>query len=337
MIYIIEMIVGDDFDNITSITRVFKIGYTENFNRRVKDYHICNPFFKVFKVFTGAEFDHACEKRLHYYLADKRFEGRAEIFYKDDEVVNLLNSIQTRDDIMNLYSGRKQRNLRKYYNKYRGVLAKNKDLLTTVYDKDNETLVNEMLCDLETDIFSYIKKRFSIDLVDLTEGERKVQEKFFKEYEAMKDRRKRLKYVCEYYFNGGDLQPLLDLLPDKRFKEYLVILGPEKCRAKGYNLGRINDFLNVNSFDDEVLVRELYSTFEVGKTYSNSLAKSLMSDAYKRIDYRASAKASDLSKYFDLRRTSVQESNGSRSNGLKILSKKFNFEEEKEEGDKDEA
>lgn len=69
-------------------------------------------------------------------------------------------------------------------------------------------------------------------------------------------------------------------------------------------------------------------------TYSNSLAKSMMSDAYKRIDYRASAKASDLSKYFDLRRTSVQESDGSRSNGFKILGKKFNFEEEKE-GDKE--
>lgn len=69
-------------------------------------------------------------------------------------------------------------------------------------------------------------------------------------------------------------------------------------------------------------------------TYSNSLAKSMMSDAYKRIDYRASAKASDLSKYFELRRTSVQESDGSRSNGFKILGKKFNFEE-KEEGDKE--
>ena len=157
---------------------------------------------------------------------------------------------------------------------------------------------------------------------------------FFKEYEAMKDRRQRLKYVCEYYFNGGELEPLLDLLPDKRFKEYLTTLGPENCRAKGYNLGRINDFLNVNSFDDKVLVGELYSTFEVGMTYSNSLAKSMMSDAYKRIDYRASAKASDLSKYFELRRTSVQESDGSRSNGFKILGKKFNFEEDKE-GDKE--
>lgn len=66
-----------------------------------------------------------------------------------------------------------------------------------------------MLCDLEIDIFSYTKTRFGIDLVDLTEEEKKNYTEFFKKYEAMKDRRQRLKYVCEYYFNGGDLEPSL--------------------------------------------------------------------------------------------------------------------------------
>lgn len=334
MIYFIEMLTGDDFDALTGLRKIIKIGYTKNFNRRLDSYFTHNPFFKVLKVLKGPEFDQRCESRIHQHLINKRYNGRSEIFIKDDYVMSLIDKINTKDDIINLYSGKKQRNLRKYYNKYRGVLVKNKDLLSTVYYKDNETLVNEMLCDLEIDIFSYTKKRFGIDLVDLTEEEKKNYTEFFKEYEAIKDRRKRLKFVCEYYFNGSDIEPLLDLLPDKRFKEYLTILGPEKCKAKGYNLGRINDFLNVNIFNDEVLIRELYSTFEIGKTYSNSLAKSMMSDAYKRIDYRASAKASDMSKYFDLRRTSVQESDGSRSNGLKILSKKFNFEEDKE-GDKE--
>ena len=82
------------------------------------------------------------------------------MFIKDDYVMSLIDKINTKDDIINLYSGKKQRNLRKYYNKYRGVLVKNKDLLSTVYNNDNETLVNEMLCDLETDIFSYTKTRF---------------------------------------------------------------------------------------------------------------------------------------------------------------------------------
>lgn len=232
--------------------------------------------------------------------------------------MSLIDKINTKDDIINLYSVKKQRNLRKYYNKYRGVLVKNKDLLMTVYNKDNETLVNEMLCDLETDIFSYTKKRFGINLVDLTEEEKKKYAEFFNEYEAMRDRRQRLKFVCEYYFNGGDLQPLLDLLPDKRFKEYLTILGPEKCRAKGYRVTSLNNILKVRSFDGSVLASKILSTFEEGNSYTKAEIKSTLSSLYKELDYKVTAKASDLNKYFKLKETTVHDGS-KRVAGFKLL------------------
>lgn len=144
---------------------------------------------------------------------------------------------------------------------------------------------------------------------------------FFKEYEAMRDRRQRLKYVCEYYFNGGELEPLLDLLPDKRFKEYLTILGPEKCKAKGYQLGRINDFLNVNSFDKSKIRDEVFETFLVGETYTNAEVKDILSKVYKKVNYRATAKASDLDEYFDLVKTLVNRDN-KRIHCVRLLSKK---------------
>lgn len=144
---------------------------------------------------------------------------------------------------------------------------------------------------------------------------------FFKEYEAMRDRRQRLKYVCEYYFNGGELEPLLDLLPDKRFKEYLTILGPEKCKAKGYQLGRINDFLNINSFDKSKIRDEIFETFSVGETYTNAEVKDILSKVYKKINYRATAKASDLDEYFDLVKTLVNRNN-KRIHCVRLLSKK---------------
>ena len=144
---------------------------------------------------------------------------------------------------------------------------------------------------------------------------------FFKEYEAMRDRRQRLKYVCEYYFNGGELEPLLDLLPDKRFKEYLTVLGPEKCKSKGYQLGRINDFLNVNSFDKSKIRDEIFETFSVGETYTNAEVKDILSKVYKKINYRATAKASDLDEYFDLVKTLVNRDN-KRIHCVRLLSKK---------------
>lgn len=151
---------------------------------------------------------------------------------------------------------------------------------------------------------------------------------FFKEYEAMKDRRKRLKYVCEYYFNGGDLEPLLDLLPDKRFKEYLTILGPEKCRSFGYRLASLNDTLSVRSFDVSTIESNLFEVFEVGKSYTNSYIKSTLNNIYKDLGYKVKAKATDLNKFFNTRGASVQDGDR-RVHGLRILSK-LEKEEDKE-------
>lgn len=327
MIYFIEMLTGDDFDALTGLRKIIKIGYTKNFNRRLDSYFTHNPFFKVLKVLKGPEFDQRCESRIHQHLINKRYNGRSEMFIKDDYIMSLIDKINTKDDIINLYSGKKQRNLRKYYNKYRGVLIKNKDLLSTVYDKDNETLVNEMLCDLEIDIFSYTKTRFGIDLVDLTEEEKKNYTEFFKEYEAMKNREHRLRYVCEYYFNGGELEPLLDLLPDKRFKEYLTIIEPEKCRAKGYRITSLNNILKVRSFDGSVLASKILSTFEEGKSYTKAEIKETLSSLYEELDYKVTAKASDLSKYFKLKETTVNDGS-KRVAGFKLL-------ERLEDGDKE--
>lgn len=143
---------------------------------------------------------------------------------------------------------------------------------------------------------------------------------FFKEYEAMRDRRQRLKYVCEYYFNGGELEPLLDLLPDKRFKEYLTVLGPEKCRSFGYRLTSLNDTLSVRSFDVSTIEDKLFEVFEVGKSYTNSYIKSTLNKIYKDLGYKVKAKATDLSKFFNTRGASVQDGD-KRVHGIRLLSK----------------
>ena len=143
---------------------------------------------------------------------------------------------------------------------------------------------------------------------------------FFKEYEAMRDRGQRLKYVCEYYFNGGELEPLLDLLPDKRFKEYLTVLGPEKCRSFGYRLTSLNDTLSVRSFDVSTIEDKLFEVFEVGKSYTNSYIKSTLNKIYKDLGYKVKAKATDLSKFFNTRGASVQDGD-KRVHGIRLLSK----------------
>ena len=144
---------------------------------------------------------------------------------------------------------------------------------------------------------------------------------FFKEYEAVKNREHRLRYVCEYYFNGGDISQILDLLPEKRFKEYLTILGPEKCKACSYRLTSLNNILNVQSFDMSILETRVFEEFEEGKAYSNSFIKEKLNNLYKEVDYRTKAKATDITRFFETRGASVQEGD-KRVHGIRLLSKK---------------
>ena len=144
---------------------------------------------------------------------------------------------------------------------------------------------------------------------------------FFKEYEKLKGRELKLKYVCEYYFNGGDLEPLLDLLPEKRFKEYLTVIGPEKCKACSYRLTSLNNILNVRSFDMSILEARVFEEFEEGQAYSNSFIKEKLNNLYKEVDYRTKAKATDITKFFETRGASVQEGD-KRVHGIRLLSKK---------------
>ena len=57
MLYIIEMMASDSFDNPTVFKNIIKIGYTRNFDKRIKGYYKHNPFFRIIKLFEGDEFD----------------------------------------------------------------------------------------------------------------------------------------------------------------------------------------------------------------------------------------------------------------------------------------
>lgn len=113
---------------------------------------------------------------------------------------------------------------------------------------------------------------------------------------------------------------ILDNVPNKRFKEYINTLGVDGCKALGYRIELIDKKLSVLSFSEDKLRNTVYDTFEVGKAYSKASIKSTLAKLYKSIGYKATAKASDLSVYFELKRTSVSEG-GKRVEGFKLLEK----------------
>ena len=82
----------------------------------------------------------------------------------------------------------------------------------------------------------------------------------------------------------------------------------------------IDKKLSVLTFDQDKLRDAIYDTFEVGKAYTRSGIKSTLTNLYESIGYKATAKAIDLSTYFETKDTLVSEG-GKRVAGFKLLNK----------------
>lgn len=172
---------------------------------------------------------------------------------------------------------------------------------------------------------SYYTERFNsyndIVVVD-KEKERKKHFDFFSGYNKQKNRRDKLKYLCEYNLvHGNSIDELLDLIKEKRFKEYITVLGLEKCKATSYSATLLNKRLNLLTFDKNSLKEKVLSEFEVNKSYTKSSIKDKLGEIYKELGYKSKPKAQDLSNYFDIKSCTMTVGD-KRVNGFKILSKK---------------
>ena len=159
-----------------------------------------------------------------------------------------------------------------------------------------------------------------LDKLNNTDVNDEVFNKFFEEFDKQKNRRDKLKLLCESSGLPG-FWTIVDNVPNKRFKEYINTLGVDGCKSLGYDIGLIDKKLSVLSFSENKLRDVVYNTFEVGKAYTKSSIKLTLAKLYKRIGYKATAKANDLGAYFELRRTSVDDGSGKRAAGFKLLEK----------------
>ena len=145
---------------------------------------------------------------------------------------------------------------------------------------------------------------------------------FFKEYEKLPNLYQKLKYLCEFNFSSEkSKQEILDKITEKRFRDYYISLGPDICRECSYSINRINQYLE-EPFDKSRLILEIYKKFNLGDKVSKSEIKDLLNDIYKSLDYKATAKASDLEEYFEIKSIKIKASDGKWIHGFKIIKKK---------------
>lgn len=163
-------------------------------------------------------------------------------------------------------------------------------------------------------VFSVIKKIGTANI------DNEVVEGVLNKIESINGRREKFKYLCEQ----SELQEfniIVDNVRFKRFKEYINVLGVDRCKAMSYKFGDMDKELNVRSFDKDKLRDKIYEIFKVGMSYTKSGIKSTLADLYKNLDYRAKAKASDLNEFFELKDCLLLDGD-KKIHGFKILNKK---------------
>ena len=146
-------------------------------------------------------------------------------------------------------------------------------------------------------------------------------EEFFRGYEAQSSRQYKFKYLCEYCERVGNTS-ILNQIQEKRFDEYINVLGLDVCKAVWYKTSELDRRLSVMSFDTDLLNSKILSEFNVGESYSNTQIKTRLNEIYSEVGYKIKAKATDLNNYFNTKTCTINLAGGKRINGLKLISKK---------------
>lgn len=110
----------------------------------------------------------------------------------------------------------------------------------------------------------------------------------------------RLKFLCKSENSFLLTESILEMLPENNFKKYFEVLGVDRIRALGCNLGRVNKELGIKTFSLDDLDLDIYQEFSEGDTVSSSEIKEKLAIIYKEYGFEKTPKTTDLKYWFDI-------------------------------------
>ena len=149
---------------------------------------------------------------------------------------------------------------------------------------------------------------------------------FMEEYNNLVEARKKLTFLCESSLDGrldkNVIGVILAQIPDSDYiKSYYLNLGPERLKNLGYIRANIEKALGIVTFSNELLLDSIYSDFKEGSKLSLLTIKQRLGDLYRSINYSATPKASDIEKYFEIRKCKISTGE-KRINGYELVKSK---------------
>ena len=121
--------------------------------------------------------------------------------------------------------------------------------------------------------------------------------RFIEDFNNLPNFSLKMRTICESGFSEYEMSAILDQVP-KTYKDYYLVLGPERCKANGYNVTDIKREYEDVVMDKEDISADIYQYFTVGGLYSNKEIKDKLAEIYNNHKYGRTPKASDLENYF---------------------------------------
>ena len=138
----------------------------------------------------------------------------------------------------------------------------------------------------------------------------------------------KMKFLCDNAgnFTEEEFSSILGSI-DIIFKNYYITLGKERIRAlqyRKYALDSEYQRQKNNQFNSKNLDDIIYYEFKVGEKYLKSYIKQKLGDIYESLGIKLSPKATDLEKYFEIKKIQItNRDSGKRDNGYELISKKL--------------
>ena len=146
----------------------------------------------------------------------------------------------------------------------------------------------------------------------------------FNSYGNTKDKLRLLVRISEdKSLTERDILSFLEMIPGK-YKDYYLIVGPDRIKANSCREADIKKEwrkeITGGEVDDKVFSR-MGDLFKVGKRYSKKGIKDMLKDLYEELEYKKTAKATDIDPVFITKSTKLLE-DGKWVHGFEIIGKR---------------
>ena len=248
---------------------VLKIGYTDDLrgDGRFQDYKNAGMDIEILHTISGGNtyLEHELQRKFQAH----RLPWKSLEWFEDcEEILDAFSGFSNIDDISALLG---------YVNFEEFERSRIRKSEKELYQESLESIIHDL-------------------------GENDKSSIFYKKLLDLKTFTERLKFICKCT-DSNIVSNVLMYIHDSFYEEAYSKLGPNGCSACGFGRSKeIDRLLNNQDID---ISSDILSRFEVGKKYSLTEIKEYLSNLYLNAGFKSNAKATDISKYFELKPTQL--------------------------------